>query len=67
MPGDNLTPDEDDSLTMALLEGLDRNGFREAVLAELDPATRAAVLAAEDRGVRAAEFNGYNRRAKRRV
>ncbi|WP_256789839.1 hypothetical protein [Frankia sp. AvcI1] len=43
-----LTAEEDDGATAALLGGM-RAGYRDAFLASLDPALRTAALEAEDR------------------
>ncbi len=65
-----LTQATVDGMIVAILERLDRNGYREAVLAEVDPAALPGVLAAEDRGYRAMEQRGYGlttRRSRRRT
>ncbi len=44
-----LTAEEDDGATAALLGGIRRGGYLDLFLASLTPAVRAEALAAEDR------------------
>ncbi|KJE20342.1 hypothetical protein FF36_05316 [Frankia torreyi] len=64
MAGD-LTRDQVDAVITSILEGLDRNGYREAVLADVDPAKLPAVLAAEARGRQDMKARGYEYRGRR--